>query len=112
MARLKIKIGDATDATYVLFDPFDEPIIFQSSALTALPPLFAAEAQLHFPPTTTTSQALEQAADQAQPHLPTEIPPTEAQFHFAATTVMPQVLDHPAHKRTSDRDIEPYPDGL
>ena len=67
MARLKIKIGDATDATYELFDPFDEPIIFQSSALTALPPLFAAEARLHFPPTTTTSQA---AADQAQPHLP------------------------------------------
>ena len=73
MARLKIKIGDATDATYELFDPFDEPIIFQSSALTALPPLFAAEAQLHFPPTTTTSQALEHPADQAQPHLPTEI---------------------------------------
>ena len=61
MARLKIKIGDATDATYELFDPSDEPIIFQSSALTARPPLFAAEAQLHSPPTTATSQALEHA---------------------------------------------------
>ena len=96
MARLKIKIGDATDATYELFDPFDEPIIFQSSALTALPPLFAAEAQLHFPPTTTTSQALEQAADQAQPHLPTEIPPTEAQLHFPPTTTTSQALEHAA----------------
>jgi TolB protein len=50
---------------YELFDPSDDPIIFQSSALTALPPVFATEAQLHLPPT-----------------LPS--PPTEAQLQLPA----------------------------
>jgi spore coat protein A, manganese oxidase len=104
MARLKHKIGNATDATDALFDPFDEPIIFQSSALTGLPPLFATEAQLHFPPTTATSQALGRAADQAQPHLPTEIPLTEAQLHFPPTTATSQVLG-----RAADQALPPLP---
>jgi spore coat protein A, manganese oxidase len=93
MARLKYKIGDAT---YGLFDPSDDPIVFESSALTALPLFFATEAQLHFPPTTATSQALEPAADKAQHHLPTEIPPTEAQLHFLPTTATSQALEHAA----------------
>jgi spore coat protein A len=95
MARLKYKIGDAIGATYERFDPSDDPIIFQSSALTALPTFFATEA---IPPTTATSQGLEHAADQAQPHLPTEIPPTEAQLHFPPTTAMSQALEHAAEQ--------------
>jgi spore coat protein A len=103
MARLRYKIGDATDATYELFDPSDEPIIFQGFALPALAPLFATETQL-----VATSQALKHAADQAQPHLPTEIwsgalLDSEALFEehaFENALPIPEVID-----ATNGRDI-------
>jgi Big-like domain-containing protein len=61
MARLKFR----TDGTTVLFDPSDDP--FPPEALSQLPP---------------TLQS--QAAEQAQPQLPTEIPPAQAQSHLPA----------------------------
>ena len=64
MAR-KYRIGDGTSA---LFDPFDDPF-----------PPFPPEALLHLPPTLPS-----QAADQAQPQLPTEIPPAQTQSHLPA----------------------------
>jgi Bacterial Ig domain len=61
MARLKFR----TDGTTVLFDPSDDP--FPPEALSQLPPTLPS-----------------QAADQAQPQLPTEIPPAQAQSHLPA----------------------------
>src|SRR5262245_14341395 len=61
MARLKFR----TDGTTVLFDPSDDP--------------FPPEALLHLPPTLPA-----QAAVQAQPQLPTEIPPAQAQSDLPA----------------------------
>jgi spore coat protein A, manganese oxidase len=65
MARLKYKAGDGTST---LFEPSDDldPTIVQNFAVA----------------TTLSSQALDRAADQPQPHLPTEIPLTEAQLQF------------------------------
>jgi Bacterial cadherin-like domain len=59
MARLKFR----TDGTIALFDPSDDPF-----------PPFPDAALLHLPPTLPS-----QAAEQAQPQLPTEIPPAQAQ---------------------------------
>ena len=67
MARLKFR----TDGTIALFDPSDDPF-------PPFPP-FPPEALLHLPPTLPS-----QAADQAQPHLPTEIPPAQTQSHLPA----------------------------
>lgn len=61
MARLKFR----TDGTTVLFDPSDDP--FPPEALSQLPPTLPS-----------------QAAEQAQPQLPTEIPPAQAQSHLPA----------------------------
>src|SRR5262245_47920618 len=61
MAR-RYRIGDGTSA---LFDPSDDP--------------FPPEALSHLPPTLPP-----QAADQAQPQLPTEIPPAQTQSHLPA----------------------------
>jgi hypothetical protein len=58
MAR-KYKIGDGS----TLFDPSDDPF-----------PPFPSEALLHLPPTLPS-----RAAEQAQPQLPTEIPPAQVQ---------------------------------
>ena len=77
MRRMKYKIGDAT------YD--DDHIIIENSPLTALSPVFATKAQLHFSPTTMPSQALEHAAQQTQSHLPSEMSPlfgAEAELHF------------------------------
>jgi hypothetical protein len=64
MARLKFR----TDGTIALFDPSDDPF-----------PPFPDAALLHLPPTLPS-----QAAEQAQPHLPTEIPPAQAQSDLPA----------------------------
>src|SRR5262245_4475921 len=64
MAR-KYRIGDGTSA---LFDPSDDPF-----------PPFPPEALSHLPPTLPS-----QAAEQAQPQLPTEIPPVQTQSHLPA----------------------------
>jgi Bacterial Ig domain len=64
MARLKSRI----DGTTTLFDPSDDPF-----------PPFPDQALLHLPPTLPS-----QAAEQAQPHLPTEIPPAQTQSHLPA----------------------------
>jgi len=79
MARLKYKTGDGT---YALFEPPDDldPTIVQSSAVV----------------TTLSWQPLDRAADQAQSHLPTEIPPTEAKLHFPRSTLPSQALDRAA----------------
>ena len=67
MARLKFR----TDGTIALFDPSDDPF-------PPFPP-FPPEALLHLPPTLPS-----QAADQAQPQLPTGIPPAQAQADLPA----------------------------
>lgn len=79
MARLKYKAGDGTSA---LFEPSDDldPTIVQSSAVV----------------TTLSWQALDRAADQAQSHLPTEIPPTEAKLHLPPSTLPSQAVDRAA----------------
>jgi hypothetical protein len=89
MARLKYKTGDATSG---LFDPSDDldPTALagtqvQSSLPPALPPQALANAQAP-----EQAQALELAADPAQPHLPTAIRPVfpaEAQAATADTSL-------------------------
>src|SRR5215471_16259634 len=61
MARLKFR----TDGTTALFDPSDDP--FPPEALSQLPPTLPS-----------------QAAEQAQPQLPAEIPPAQAQSQLPA----------------------------
>jgi hypothetical protein len=88
MARLKYRIGD--EAYGLLLDPSDDPIVIDSFSLGGLLP-FATEA-LRSPTATLPPQALEHAADEAQPHLPAEIPPlltTEAQEVTADATLQP-----------------------
>jgi Big-like domain-containing protein len=89
MARLKNKMSDGTPD---LLDPTDDldPTVLQSSALAAISPpptlppqaLERAQAPEHV-------QALELAADPAQPHLPTEIPPVfTAEAQMSATDAL------------------------
>jgi hypothetical protein len=60
-------------------------------------------------PTTLPSQALDNAADQAQSHLPTEIPShfgDDAAFHFPPTTLPSQALDNAADRAQSHLPTE------